>query len=305
MNEIDTAALIKLLNVASLMAIMLAMGMQVKFAAVLGSTRPLRRLVLCVLANYVLVPAVTVGLLYLFQANPMVWVGFLVLAVCPGAPVSPPATTIARGNVAWAIGMMVILAGLSTVLAPALLGIMVPRLAPESNLHIDSLAIAKTLLIAQMLPLALGLAIHHHAPQLCQWVVKPLGILANVLLLLLVVSIVATQYETLAAIRLRAWIGMIMLLLASLGLGWLCGGAEVAIRKAMVLTTASRNVAVGLVIVTSNFADTPAVTAVVAYGLISIVGAFGCALVLRKFTAAIAKKDLAQDHAMPAAGVTP
>jgi bile acid:Na+ symporter, BASS family len=300
----DTAALIKLLNVTALIAIMLAMGMQVKFQAVMGSTRPLRRLALCLFANYVLVPAVTVGLLYLFQANPMVWVGFLVLAVCPGAPVGPPATTIARGNVAWAIGMMVILAGLSTILAPALLGMMVPQIAPESNLHIDYLAIAKTLLIAQMLPLALGLAIHHWAPQITRWIVKPLGMLANVLLLLLVALIVATQYETLAAIRLRAWTGMIMLMLASMGLGWLCGGAEGAIRKAMVLTTASRNVAVGLVIVTSNFAGTPAVTAVVAYALISIVGTFGCALVFRKSTADAATAALANDRAMPTAGVS-
>jgi BASS family bile acid:Na+ symporter len=298
----DTATLIKLLNVIALMAIMLAMGLQVKFEAVTGSTRPLRRLILCLLANYVLVPAVTVGLLYLFQSNPMVWVGFLVLAVCPGAPVGPPATSIARGNVAWAVGMMVILAGLSTILAPALLGAIVPQIAPESDLQIDYLAIARTLLIAQMLPLAVGLAVHHRAPLFTEKIARPLGMIANVLLLALVVLIVATQYETLAAIRLRAWAGMTMLLLASLGLGWLCGGPEVAVRKAMVLTTASRNVAVGLVIVTSNFADTPAVTAVVAYGLMSIVGTLGCAVAFGKFTAN-ARAVLAHGHAMPTAGV--
>jgi hypothetical protein len=37
---------------------------------------------------------------------------------------------------------------------------------------------------------------------------------------------------------------------------------------------------VGLVIATSNFADTPAVTAVVAYGLFSTLGALVCALLL-------------------------
>ena len=43
-------------------------------------------------------------------------------------------------------------------------------------------------------------------------------------------------------------------------------------RKAMTLTTALRNVGVGLVIATGNFADTPAVTATLAYGLFEIVG---------------------------------
>jgi hypothetical protein len=51
-------------------------------------------------------------------------------------------------------------------------------------------------------------------------------------------------------------------------------------RKALATTTATRNVALGLVIVGSNFAGTPAVTAVVACGLVSILGALGLALLL-------------------------
>ncbi len=73
---------------------------------------------------------------------------------------------------------------------------------------------------------------------------------------------------------------MSLLLLASLGIGWFCGGPDLATRKAMAVTTATRNIAVGLVIVTSKFADTPAVTAVVAYGLVSTLGALGFALLL-------------------------
>jgi BASS family bile acid:Na+ symporter len=279
----DTALVVQLLNVTALITIMLAMGMQVKFEAVMASTRPLHRVLLGLIANYVLVPIVTLILLHLFQANPMVSIGFFVLAVSPGAPIGPPATKLAGGNVAWAIGMMVILAGLSAILTPTLLAALAPYLAPESNLEIDYLAIARALVIAQMLPLAVGLVIHHKAPHFTERIVKPLGFAANVLLLLLVILIVATQYETLASIRLRGWVGMTLLLLSSLGLGWLCGGTDGPVRKALALTTASRNVAVGLIIVTSNFADTPAVTAVVAYGLVSIVGALGCAFLLRKF----------------------
>jgi BASS family bile acid:Na+ symporter len=44
---------------------------------------------------------------------------------------------------------------------------------------------------------------------------------------------------------------MSLLLLASLGIGWFCGGSDIAIRKALAVTTAARNPAVGLVIVTS------------------------------------------------------
>jgi BASS family bile acid:Na+ symporter len=280
---VDTSSWIALLNVTALVTIMLSMGMQVRFEEVLASARRTRLLVLGLLANYVIVPIVTLGLLDLFQASPMVSVGFLILAVCPGAPLGPPFTGVARGDVPWSIGMMVILAGLSAMLSPALLGVLSARIAPDGGLHIRYLAIIRTLLLTQMLPLALGLGIHHGAPGLTQWIARPVNRLANVLLLALVGLIVVTQYETLAVIRFRGWTGMSLLLLASLGIGWLCGGRDFAARKAMAVTTATRNAAVGLVIATSNLADTPAVTAVVAYGLVSTVGTLGCALLFGRF----------------------
>jgi BASS family bile acid:Na+ symporter len=283
---VNTPTFVALLNVFALVTIMLAMGLQVKFQAVTGSVRPAHRVALGMLANYVLVPAVTVLLLYLFGAQPLVSAGFLILAVCPGAPFGPLATTIARGNVAWSISAMVILAGFSAVLSPALLGILLAWITPGSNLSIDYLAIARTLLLAQLLPLAVGLTIHHYLPTLTDKVVKPISLAANVMLLVLIVLILATQYQTLAAIGLRGWTGMGLLFFASLGIGWACGGTDVSIRKALAVTTAGRNAAVGLVIVTSNFTGTEAVTAVVAYALVSIVGTLGVAMALAKMAVA-------------------
>src|SRR5262245_35323944 len=133
----DTATAIKLLNVAALVAMMLSIGLKVSFAQVLASAGHIRLVGLGILANFVLVPLVTVGLLSGFQASPLVSAGFLILAVCPGAPVGPPFTAVARGDVSLATGLMVILAGLSALLAPALLTVLLGWLSPESDLHID------------------------------------------------------------------------------------------------------------------------------------------------------------------------
>lgn len=279
----NAPSLISLLNVTALVTMMLSMGLQVSFRDLLASTRPTRLLILGLLANYVFVPAVTVGLLNLFRADPMVSAGFLILAVCPGAPVGPPITAIARGNVPWAVGMMLILAGLSALVAPPLLSVLLTRVTLDRGLHVNALVILQILLITQLLPLLLGLGIHHEAPRFTRLIVRPIGLLAKIFLLALVGLIVVTQHETLATIRLRGWIGMGLLVLASLGIGWSCGGPAVATRKAMAATTATRNAAVGLVIAANNFAGTPAVTAVVAYGLVSIGGALGWALLCGKF----------------------
>src|SRR5262245_48242214 len=119
------------LNVTALTTIMLSMGLQVTLRAVVDSARPAGVVSFGLVANYVLVPAVTVALLALVQPDPMVSVGFFILAVCPGAPVGPPLTGIAKGNVALSISLMVILAGLSAILAPALLSMASARIAPD------------------------------------------------------------------------------------------------------------------------------------------------------------------------------
>ena len=277
------SSIITLLNITALVAIMLSMGMKVTLDSLLASARHWRLLVIGLIANYVIVPAVTVVLLLLFQTSPVVSVGFLTLAVCPGAPFAPLITAIAKGNVPSAIALMLILAGPSALLSPAVLGLLVSRLAPGSDLHIDSIAVAEALFLTQMLPLALGMIIHHTLPSLTHWTVKPVSVLANVLLLALIGLIVATQYESLAAIRFRGWMGMSLLLLASLWIGWLSGGSDKPTRRAMVIATATRNAAVALAIVTTSFAGTPAVTAVVAYGLFSTLGALGYALLFGRF----------------------
>jgi BASS family bile acid:Na+ symporter len=95
--------------------------------------------------------------------------------------------------------------------------------------------------------------------------------------------IIFDQYETLAAIRGRAWLGMAALSLGSLTIGWVCGGSDAGKQKSMALTTATRNVAVGLIIAGESFSGTPAVTAVVAYGVFSTLAALACAILLRLF----------------------
>jgi BASS family bile acid:Na+ symporter len=271
------------LTAASLVAVMLAMGLGVTMSEVWTSARQIRLVLLGILANFVLVPLATAALLYAYHANPMASVGFFVLAVSPGAPVGPPMTAVARGDVPFSIAMMIVLAVLSAFLSPALLGLLVPFIAPANDLQIDYIAIVRTLLLFQLLPLACGLGLRRWARRFADQVGKPVRLLANGMMLVLICLIAYAQVATLAALSLRVWTGMILLLLVSLGIGWISGGSRLGSRRAMAVTTASRNAAVGLVIANRNFADTPAVVAVVAYGLFCILGTLALAAFLRRY----------------------
>jgi bile acid:Na+ symporter, BASS family len=264
--------LINILVTITLIEMMIATGMGVTFGVLADVCKDWRLVARALLANYVCVPAVTVGLLLLFAPHPMVIAGFLILAVCPGAPYGPPFTAIAKGNVAVAIGLMAILAGSSAIIAPVLLHYLFSWLTPDQPLHVDTAKIIGTLLATQLAPLCVGIGVRQWRPVLVDRLLKP-AILASKLLNLSAVGLILfAQFHLLLEIRPRGLLGMLALLIASWITGYLLGGPASDTRKAMTLTTALRNVGVGLVIATGSFPGTPAITAVLAYGILEILG---------------------------------
>jgi BASS family bile acid:Na+ symporter len=173
---------------------------------------------------------------------------------------------------------MVMLAGSSAIVAPILLYLAMPVMSANDALRIDAAKIIVTLLVTQLAPLCIGLAVRHWLPRLAGKLMRPAGLLSLILNLTTLAFILVDYLPLLTAIRSHAYLGMAALLAASLAVGWLLGGPGSENRKALMLTTSLRNVGVGLVIVTGSFAGTAAVTAVVVYGIVEIVGSVLTAL---------------------------
>ncbi len=273
--------LIKILAAVTLFELMAAIGLKATVADVAGVARDGWLVARAALANYVCVPAAAVVLLLLFQpyaqdpANyALVAAGFLIAAVCPGAPYGPPFTGMAKGNVGVAVGLMVLLAASSALVAPLLLQLLLPLLVyflppapPPPPLRINALQVVGTLLISQLLPLCIGLAVRRWRPGVAARLTRPANLLSVVLNLALLTSIIFAQREMLMAIPFIAYAGMAALVTAALAAGWLLSGPGKDRRTAMVMATAVRNVGVALVIVTTSFPGTRAVAAATAFAL--------------------------------------
>ena len=262
--------LINILVTIALIEMMVLIGLRVNLADIVSTSRNWTLIARAAVANYLLVPSLTVVLLLLFGVNAMVTAGFLVLAVCPGAPYGPPFAGIARADVPEAVGLMVILAASSAILSPLLLRVLLPWAADGEAPQIDPFGIVGVLLITQLLPLMVGLVTRHWRPQLAERLIGPFALAGTILNLSVMGLILATQFHMLSEIRVRGFVGMLMLLAGSLIIGWLAGGPGTANRRTMALTTSLRNVGVGLVIVTGNFAGTPAVSAALSYGIVEV-----------------------------------
>jgi len=259
--------LINILAAITLIEMMVTIGLGVTWSDVLRVARNWSLVARAILANYILVPAAAVGLLLLFHANPMVAAGLLVAAVCPGAPYGPPLTAMAKGNVPASVGLMVILAGSSAIIAPLLLQFLLPLVAGDTPLKISVVKMVGTLLGAQLLPLCVGLLLRHRHPALADRLRGPAGVLSASLNLLMLAVILFAQFRVLAEIRLISYVGMLSLLTATMVAGALASRQMSDERKGLVITTSVRNVGVSLVIVTGSFPGTAAITSATVYAL--------------------------------------
>lgn len=283
-NNMRVDTIINLVATVALFFMMVAVGLGLSVWDLLKVARDWRLALRAGIANYLLVPAVAVGLIFLFKPKPMVAAGFLIVVVCPGAPFAPVLAAIAKGAAATAVGVMAILAGSSAIIAPLLLRFLLPLVAGHGDLTIKPMKIITTLIMSQFLPLGLGLALHHSKPRLAEQLQIPLNRFSALLNLGLVTLILVAQFKLLQQIRLSGYMGMSIMVAATLLAGWLLGGTESNQRKTMAITTSARNVGVALVIVASSFPGTPVVTAATAFALFQIIAVVLVAIVWGHFS---------------------
>jgi bile acid:Na+ symporter, BASS family len=262
---------ISVLVTITLVEMMVVVGLQVTLPELVNSFENWRLLGRAAVANYVVVPSMTVALLTLVDASPMIATGFLIIAVCPGAPFGPSFAKIAGADVAQSVGLMVMLAGSSAVISPLLLKGLLPYVSQSEALRLGSVGILRALVIIQLLPLLIGLLLRRRCPGRANNLITPLDFFNKILTFGVVCLITGAQFRTLTEIRLTGFIGMSVLLAGSLLIGWLAGGPGRACRKSMALTTSLRNVGLGLVIATDNFAGSPVTSAALVYGIMQIV----------------------------------
>jgi BASS family bile acid:Na+ symporter len=265
--------LINLLVTLTLVAMMTGIGLGVDYARITAVVRNRDLLLRAGIANYVCVPAITIGLLLWFHSPPLVAAGFLIVAVCPGAAYGPPLTAWAGGDTTAATGPMVVLAGFvgdcgPVAAAPA-------TVLTGGRLSAESQRVAHDRNPAGQPTPASGSG---YCPAPSAPGEQPLDRVSALLGLVVLGFILVNYVRILAAIRFAAYAGMLTLALGSTASGWLLGGLGADHRKAMAFSTAVRNVALSLVIATSSFAETPAVTAALAYGVLQTVAIASLAL---------------------------
>jgi predicted Na+-dependent transporter len=109
--------MINILTVVTLFEMTVAMGLELRFAQIVEVAKDWRLILRAELVNFVVYPAAVVAVLLVVEHVSMAAVGLILLAGCPAAHYAMPFTKFAKGSLAAAAGLLVILAASGATLA--------------------------------------------------------------------------------------------------------------------------------------------------------------------------------------------
>ncbi|MBI4586288.1 MAG: bile acid:sodium symporter [Planctomycetes bacterium] len=262
--------LIHLLVILSLSGLLLAIGLRLTAVQVLEALRGGRLLLRILAVNFVLVPALVLGLARLLEVPRDAAVAMVLLAAAPFAPVVPIFTRLAGGDLALAAGLTAVFPVISTLLTPGVCEWGVKALPEAGPLQFHWLSTLLILLATTTLPLAAGMAIHRFAATFGRKVLQPVEAASEAMGALLLALIVASEFRELLAVGWRALLAMVLGFELSLLLGHALGGPSPGSRRVAALGASNRNIAMALLIALESFAGTPIVSGVAANGLLMI-----------------------------------
>ena len=90
------------------------MGLGLRVSEIVAPLCNCRRVTLALVANFVVMPFAALALARMLQLEQSMGIGLLLLGMAGGAPFLPKLAQIARGNLAFTVGLMVLLMVITT-----------------------------------------------------------------------------------------------------------------------------------------------------------------------------------------------
>jgi BASS family bile acid:Na+ symporter len=253
LNKVATTALL-----GFVVSSMMAMGVGFTVRQLIDALRDMRLVLLALLSNFVAMPLGALALDKMLELDEPLGVGLLLLGTAAGAPFLPKLTELAKGNLPFAVGIMVLLAIGTVVYLPLVLPLLLP------GINVDSKKIAGWLFLLTLLPLASGLALRAWHGELAARVKPVLDWVCNVSLVPMVLLLAVANIDKILHIfGTRGILAGFLLIALGFGVGWMLGGPGLDTRRALALGTGQRNIAAALVVANESFSDPSVVIMVI------------------------------------------
>lgn len=175
----------------ALAAIMVGIGLSLTLADFRAQARTPRATIIGTLGQVLLVPAIGIAVALLMDLPPIMAMGLVLVAACPGGSTSNLVTYLARGNVALSIILTVVASLVVIVTLPGWLDV-AGRLLPDAAGLDVTVPLGQTfgLLVGVILvPVAVGMVIRAKAPALAATLERGMSALGALVLILAIAAV--------------------------------------------------------------------------------------------------------------------
>jgi len=255
---------------------MLSMGMSLTVAQIVTPLKDTRRVALALVANFVLVPLLTYAVVLLIPVSEGQRIGLILLGTAAGAPFLPKLAEVAKGDLAFSVGLMLLLMVGTIVYLPLVLPWLLQGVA------VNPWKIAGSLVLLMMVPLAAGLVLRARTTALAEKLEPVLTKISNLALLLLTTLLVVLNFKNILSMIGPGGLAVILFLFLSLGAGFFLGGRNAASRSVMALGTGQRNISAALVVAGQNFKDPEVMVTLIVTAVVGLLILMPAAVLMKK-----------------------
>ncbi|MDC1029907.1 bile acid:sodium symporter family protein [Flavobacteriaceae bacterium] len=268
----------------AIMVIMMGMGLSLTLSDFKRVAQYPKPVLLGLTNQIILLPLVSLALIYLFQPPAFIAIGMILLAACPGGTSSNLVTLLAKGDLALSVSMTAINSIITIVTIPFWVGYAYTTyLAEASNMNSPTADIFKTLIVVLAIPLSVGMLIKNRAPRFADRMERPVRIASSVFLAVVILGLLAREFDL-----FQQYVGDTLAIVAALnaitmGLGYILSKA-VGLNLKQGLTIAIESgiqngtLTISLAVITLNepdFAIVAAIYSLVMYAFSSVPIYFG------------------------------
>ena len=238
-------------------------------------------------SQWIMLPIITIGLIFLFKPPASLALGMALVAACPGGNVSNFAVHMGKGNAA----LSVLLTSITTILAifftPLFFSVLIKLIDGAekygSTIEVNPFDMIRTIFLLIMVPLILGMASAVYFPNLVERIKKPVQWLSMAIFLGFVVVAIKSNLEHIS--KYLHLIFFLVLIHNSLGLATGYGlakaaGLSRADARAISLETGIQNSGLGLILIFNFFGGLGGMALIAAWwGIWHLISAFTLATI--------------------------
>ena len=213
----------KVLLPISLAIIMLGMGMTLILSDFTRIIKYPKAILIGLTNQLIFLPIIGFSLAIVFNLSPVMAVGLMILATCPGGATSNLITQVCKGNIALSVTLTAIASIVSIITIPFILSYALEYFGTGTDTTIK-LPIVDTILqimVITVIPISLGMLIRKYKTNFSIRMEKPMRIASTVIFILVFIAVIAANFNIIGKAMKEVGIVTLLLNIITMGLGYL------------------------------------------------------------------------------------